>query len=98
VEMCMFGLPVITTAVDGLDELFTDGANALKVNTKFSKVFGLSADVEMMTEKIINLIENRTLRKKLSINARKLYESELRLEQMMEKTIGVYHRVLKASN
>ncbi|NCB69401.1 MAG: glycosyltransferase family 1 protein [Bacteroidia bacterium] len=95
VEMCMFGLPVVTTAVDGLDELFTDEVNALKVNTKFSKVFGLSVDVEMMADKIIKLIKNKALRKKLSANARKLYESELTLEQMMERTVSVYNNVLK---
>lgn len=93
VEMAMFGLPVVSTAVDGLDELFTDGVNALKVNTKFSKVFGLSVDVVMMAEKIIMLIENQELRNTLSVNARKLYETELKLELMMERTVEVYKRV-----
>jgi glycosyltransferase involved in cell wall biosynthesis len=94
VEMAMFGLPVVTTAVDGLDELFTDNLNALKVNTRFSPVFGLSADDEMMAEKIGLLIDNPQLRKSLAVNIRKLYENKLRLDQMIGQIVHVYEKVL----
>ena len=97
VEMAMFGLPVITTAVDGLDEIFTDNVNALKVNTRFSGVFGLSADVDMMAEKIISLVTDKELRAKLSKNARALYEKELTLQRMMQQTINVYQKVIGES-
>lgn len=94
IEMAMFGLPIVTTAVDGLDEIFTDGVNALKVNTKFSPIFGLSIDVEMMANQIVRLIENDNLRNFLSQNVRKLYEQELNLEQMMNRTINVYKELV----
>jgi glycosyltransferase involved in cell wall biosynthesis len=94
IEMMAFGLPVVTTAVDGLDEIFTDGLNALKVNTRFSKVFGLSVDTDMLADKIIALIENDDLRERLGINARELYLKKFTLEQMMQQTINVYKRIL----
>jgi glycosyltransferase involved in cell wall biosynthesis len=93
IEMAMFGLPVITTAVDGLDEIFTDNLNALKVNTRFSNVTGLSVDVDMMAEKIIALIKDKELKAKLSKNVRTLYEGELTLQRMMEQTVSVYQKV-----
>lgn len=95
IEMTMFGLPIITTAVDGLDETFTDGINALKVNTIFSPVFGLSADVEMLVEKIVLLIESSELKSYLSNNVRKIYEQELHLNLMLERKIDVYNSLLK---
>ena len=88
--MAMFGLPVITTAVDGLDEIFTDKVNALKVNTLFSKTHGLTVDTEQLAKKIILLIENKKVRKQLSRNIRRLYETELTLQRMMNQTEEVY--------
>lgn len=94
IEMAMFGLPIITTAVDGLDEIFTDELNALKVNTIFSPVFGLSVDVEQMANQLIRLIDDGDLRKKLSENARKLYEQELNLDLMLNRTVDVYRELI----
>jgi len=94
IEMAMFGLPVIATAVDGLDEMFSDDVNALKVNTCFSKVFGLSVDTDELSEKIIALIENEDLRIELGINVRKLYRERFNLENMMEQTVSVYKKLI----
>ena len=95
VEMAMFGLPVVTTAVDGLDEIFTDNDNALKTPLQFSSAFGLSVDVEMMANKIKLLIEDAELRKKLSNHARLLYKEKLSLHLMIEQTIEVYTQLNK---
>lgn len=94
IEMAMFGLPIVTSAVDGLDEIFTDEVNALKVNTRFSSVFGLSVDIEMMARQIIRLIEDGELRNRLSQNVRKLYENELNIDLMLQRTIELYQSVL----
>jgi len=95
VEMSMFAMPVITTNVDGLDEMFTDEANALKVQTRFSSVFGLSVDVEMMANKMIRLINDKSLRKKIGQNARKLYEQKLNLGLMINRTVNVYRELIQ---
>lgn len=93
VEMAMFGLPVITTAVDGLDEIFTDEVNAFKVPLSFSSIFGLRLEPEIIANKMEQLIKHSELRKMLSANVRILYEKELTLELMIEKTIAVYNQV-----
>lgn len=73
VEMSMFGLAVITTAVDGLDEMFTDEITALKVGVSFSKGEGLRVDVKMLEDKIVELIEDKRKRQKLRYNARQVF-------------------------
>jgi glycosyltransferase involved in cell wall biosynthesis len=94
IEMSMFGMPIVTTAVDGLDEMFTDEVNALKVDTKFSPVFGLSVNVEKMANQIIRLINDEKTRNKLSQNIRNLYEQQLNLELMISRTIKVYKKIV----
>lgn len=90
IEMAMFGLPIVTTAVDGLDEMFTDGVNALKVQPVFSKIFGLKVDTERYAEKIIELITDGDLRRKLSASVRQLYEERYTSERMIEETLNIY--------
>lgn len=91
IEMAMFGLPVITTAVDGLDEMFIHGENALKVSTRYSRVYGLSVDVEELVKRMKQLMDENELRKKLGINARKRYEECFALEDMMERIVDIYN-------
>lgn len=94
IEMAMFGLPIVSTAVDGLDEIFTDEINALKVHTKFSPFFGLSVDVKMMAKQIVRLIEDEKLREILSQNVRVLYKQKLNLDLMINRTINVYEELV----
>ena len=93
IEMAMFGLPIITTAVDGLDEMFTDELNALKVNTIFSPIFGLSVDTEKMANQLIRLICDNNLRMKLSKSVRKLYEQNFTLDLMINRIVKVYEEL-----
>lgn len=97
IEMAMFGLPVITTAVDGLDEIFTDNVNVLKVGTHFSKIRGLTVDTNQMADKIIMLIRDRELRERLGKNVRDLYEKELSLRRMTCETVGVYQELTEGT-
>lgn len=90
IEMLMFGLPIITTAVDGLDEMFTDNIDALKVQTIFSKWLGLSVDTDMMAKKIIDLASNVNLRRKLGQAGRLLYCRKFSLKKMIYKTTSCY--------
>ncbi|SCG93559.1 glycosyltransferase family 4 protein [uncultured Bacteroides sp.] len=93
-EMAMFGLAVITTAVDGLEEMFTDGVTALKVGVTFSSGDGLKVDVKMLEDKLIELIEDKKKRQRLRYNARQMYLKKLTLEQMIERTVAVYHQLV----
>ncbi len=93
-EMCLFGLPIITTAVDGLDEIFTHESNALKVGTLFSRPLGLRVDVPDMARQIIRLIEDRPLRVRLASQARRLYTERFGIDMMVQRTIDVYSLIL----
>lgn len=95
IEMAMFGLPIITTAVDGLDEMFTDNINVMKVNTIFTRIKGLYVNIDMMSDKIITLIENKDLRTKLSINVRRLYEQKYSIKRMVQQTILIYQHIIR---
>lgn len=93
IEMSMFGLPIITTAVDGLDEIFKDGLNALKVRALFHRYIGLHVDEDQFVQALIRLSDNRSLRASLSISARKRYLSKYTLSRMIDETCKVYETI-----
>lgn len=93
-EMAMMGLPIITTAVDGLDEIFTHNVNALKVELPFSRVRGLTVNFEQMAQYLIELSESMELRLSLGTAARKLYLEKYQLDTMRNKTIDLYNSVI----
>lgn len=95
IEMAMFGLPIITTAVDGLDEMFIDAVSALKVRTLFHRYIGLRVDEDQLVQTLIRLSENSSLRASLSIGARKRFLSKFTLSRMIEETCKVYEEVIQ---
>lgn len=94
IEMCMMGLPIITTAIDGLDEMFEDEVNALKVPVSYSRIRGLSVDTEYYAKCIVRLATVPTLRERLGTSARKLYLERYTANIMGERTIGLYNKIL----
>ncbi len=94
IEMMMMGMPIITTAVDGLDEMFTDELNALKVPLLFSPVFGLSVDTYRMAEQIIRLGQAEELRAKLAKNTREEYLKKYQQDMMIQQMLSVYQEVI----
>ena len=94
-EMMMAGLPIITTAIDGLDEIFTDQVNALKVYTQFSDTFGLSVNIEQMSSHIIRLIESKPLRESLGKAANLSFEKEYKLETMGERIVDLFYNIIE---
>ena len=94
IEMAMMSLPIITTAVDGLDEIFEDEVNALKVPVIFSRAKGLLPDVDYMAQCIARLAKDKILREKLGVNARALYLRYYTLDRMMQDTKKLYSDIL----
>ena len=90
IEMMMAGLPVITTDVDGLDELFINGYNGIKIPVNFNAEHGLQVDVIKMSEAIIQLGRNAKLRKQMGRNARKQYLKRHSLKQMIGSMKEIY--------
>lgn len=93
-EMMMFGLPVVSTFVDGLGEIFEDEKTALKVNTCFSPVYGLSADSAHLASQLIRLITDTDLRSRLGDEARKTFVRFFKLSTMMQRTVALYKSVV----
>lgn len=90
IEMMMAGLPIITTNVDGLDELFTDGYNGIKIPVTFKYKYGLQVDVIKMSEEIIRLGKDAGLRKKMGMNARKHYLKHHSIKHMIGSMKEIY--------
>ena len=95
IEMAMWAMPIITTNVDGLDEIFDDGINALKVPTVFSLMEGLSVDTDLMSKYVIKLITNPRLQYMLKKNARALYCKRFSLNKMLEETTNLYNSMFE---
>lgn len=90
IEMAMSGLPVVTTAIDGLDEMFTDQVNARKVPVAFDYLHGLTVDIGQMSRAVIDLIDHPAEREKLSHGIRRLYEQNYTLNRMTEQVVQLY--------
>lgn len=90
IEMMMAGLPIITTDVDGLDELFINDYNGIKIPVNFKHEHGLQVDVIKMSEAIIQLGRNAKLRKQMGRNARKQYLKRHSLKQMIGSMKEIY--------
>lgn len=95
-EMSMFGVPMIVSDVDALSEMFEDEVNALKIPLVFDEDFGLELDKEKLANAIIRLIEDKTLRQRLSSNVVKNYKERFSLDKMIVSTIDVYEQLNKA--
>lgn len=87
IEMMMHGLPIISTVVDGLGEMFTHDENALTVSLIED---GTQVDVEQMSLHFIRLLNDYTLRERLGKGARERYTQQFRLGQMQEQTLAIY--------
>lgn len=93
-EMMRAGLPIVTTAVDGLDELFVDEQHALKVPLCFDRIRGLSPDISIMADRIRRLAGDEELRRTLGSAAYQRYQECYTLQQMGERTLSLYRSLL----
>ncbi len=90
IEMMMSGLPVITTDVDGLGEIFNHGVNGMKVPVSYIPGIGLQVDVLQMGEYIMELGKNPEQRKLLGENARRHYLLRYTQIDMMTEIKNIY--------
>lgn len=90
IEMCMFGMPVVTTAIDGLDEMFTHQVNVLKVPVLFDRLSGLKVNTDRMQAEIVELLTSAEKRQKLSKGARQLYKRKFTSTGMTRQIIQIY--------
>lgn len=95
IEMMMFGLPIISTDVDGLHELFADYPTAMKIPLVMEAGKSLHADVRKMAKAISLLIEDSALRRRMAILARARYRRLYQQRRMTQALKRLYHNLCK---
>lgn len=89
IEMMMHGVPLIASTSIGLFEMVEDGITGLQVPViEFPD--RMEIDTDLLAEKILLLLQNRTRRKQMGINARKRYEQFYSLNAMRENMLNFY--------
>jgi glycosyltransferase involved in cell wall biosynthesis len=87
VEAMAYGCPIVATSVGGIPELIEDGVNGLLCPP---------GDSDYLAQKILTLIENPGLRKKLGCAARKSYEqSPFQPSAVSKHFDNIYREVLQ---
>lgn len=82
IEAASMSLPILSTDAPGCKEICHDNYNGFQVPVK---------NVEILAEKLQELIENDDLRKKMGENSRELVLSKLSAEIVNTQTIALYH-------
>lgn len=89
IEMMMYGLPMIAGTSTGLKEMVEDGVSGLHIPVR-EYPDSVEIDVLLLAEKIMYLIQNPQIAKKLGRNARKRYETIYSSEVMRENMMCFY--------
>lgn len=90
IEMMMAGLPVITTDVDGLSEIFTNHFDGIKIPVTFSPQYGLNVDTAKMADYIEWLCLHPGQRKKIGRRARDTYLQRYTQMHLTERIKSIY--------
>lgn len=85
IEAMSFGKPVIGCNVGGVSEIISDQYNGL---------FADGGDAQSLADKIIHLIENPILRRRLAGNARKTVEEKFTAEQLARNSLKYYNQII----
>ncbi len=85
IEAMATGLPVVASEVGGMSELISDGKDGLLVRP---------GDPAQLAERIISLLGDRRLRKRLGARARAKTEERFSSEVMARKTREYYEKVM----
>jgi len=88
IEMMMFQLPIIASNAEGLDEMFVDDDNALKI--KIQDDLNEQLSTKEISEKITNLIHDKILMDKISRKARSFYLEQHILSKFKDNILSLY--------
>lgn len=84
-EAICAGLPVVATDVGGVSEAVVDGETGYLVPR---------GDVALFGQRLMQLIDNPGRRKEMGARGRQRYEAYFKPEQFLDKTAGIYSRLL----
>ncbi len=88
-EAMRAGLPVVASAVAGTGESVRDDQTGY---------LAPRGNVDVLRDRIAQLLADPQLRARLGANGRRLYERHFTLDAMVKSTLAVYHEVVGASN
>jgi len=83
IETCAIGRPIITTNVPGCRECVIDGYNGRLIDVK---------NTEALASAILEFVDNKHPMEQYSKNSRSIAEKEFSIENVINKTIEVYHK------
>ena len=86
-EAMRAGLPVVASSVGGIGESVRDGETGFTVP---------QADVEVLRQRLKQLLDNPELRVTMGRNARRLYQRSFTLAHTVERTLTIYNEVARA--
>lgn len=89
IEMRLYKLPMIVTAVDGLDELFSHEVDSIKVPIRINADGNRTIDENQLSSSIERLVENKILRNRIVANSYKIGLDRFSAEIMVSKYIGM---------
>lgn len=95
IEMMMFGLPIVSTVVDGLDELFPNGHYAKRIPLIYTAYTSLRPDTSKMADAIVQLIREPEKRTQLCANVRRRYRAKFQEKKMTRSIKHIYQQLFK---
>ncbi len=87
VEASASGLAVIASGFGGIPEIIVDGVTGVLVEPTDTDGFGKA---------IVNLVNNKTLRKNMGLEGRKRAEKKFKWDNTIDKMLGIYDQVQKS--
>ncbi|MGE5458040.1 MAG: glycosyltransferase [Methanococcaceae archaeon] len=96
-EMIANRIPLIMSRIDGLDEMLDD-TNCLFVDAHIDQQGNVTIPAEILSEKIIQIIEDKKLRAEFSQNAYLQLTEKFLANQMAEKMFNLYKSLISGKN
>lgn len=94
IEMMMHRVPIVVSSTDGLNEMFEDGRNALKVGFYYDKQSGIKISEDELVEKISVLLSDKSLAMKIGEAARINAKKRFSVNKMIQETIMAYEETI----
>lgn len=90
IEMMMFGLPVVTTDVDGLHELFNESGCCCHIPIIYYPKCSLKPDIDKMANAISYLANHPDTREKMGHKARERFKKHYQKGKMIQSIKRIY--------
>lgn len=93
IEMRLNKLPILTSSVDGLDEVFSNNYDCLKLSTKIDSSGVRTLDVMEFSEKLGKLLYDKQLAKKLIANSYKIGSKNFTIQIMWKNYDNLINKI-----